>query len=96
MSDVEKKYTIDDVCFSKIRNRNEVRVIKEIRRLLDLDSTPPLACKDWQDVYALALNALTPRYAQSGTIVLRDPVRKDNVTQAVQEALAQVHHKPKI
>lgn len=96
MRDMDEKYSIDTVCFIDIRNRNELRVVKEIRRLLDLDSTVPLSCKDWQDVYALALNALPPRYTQSGTIVLREPVRKDNVAQAVQDAIALVHVQPKI
>lgn len=92
----EEAYSIDSTCFLKIRNRNELRVIKEIRKMLDAEDTLPLSCKGWQDVYALALNALPPRYTQSGTIVLRDPVRKEDVAKAVREALVFVHAQPKI
>lgn len=92
----EDAYSIDGTCFIGVRNRNELRVIKEIRRLLDSDDTLPLSCKGWQDVYALALNSLPPRYTQSGTIVLRDPVHKDDINRAVREALAFVHAQPKI
>lgn len=92
----EDAYSIDGTCFIGIRNRNELRVIKEIRKLLDDDTTVPLSCKGWQDVYALALNSLPPRYTQSGTIVLRDPVHKDAIHKAVREAVAFVHAQPKI
>lgn len=92
----DEAYNIDGTCFLNIRNRNELRVIKEIRKVLDAEDTPPLSCKGWQDVYALALNALPPRYTQSGTIVLRDPVHKDTIAKAVQEAMAFVHTQPKI
>lgn len=92
----DEAYSIDGTCFLKIRNRNELRVIKEIRKFLDDEETLPLSCKGWQDVYALALNALPPRYTQSGTIVLRDPVHKEDVSKAVREAIAFVHAQPKI
>lgn len=96
MQRTKEAYSIDDTSFLKIINRNEARVIKEISRLLELKSTPPLSCKDWQDVYALALNSLPPRYVQSGTIVLRDPVLKQSIAKAVQDAVAFVHSQPKI
>ncbi|MEG2173071.1 MAG: late competence development ComFB family protein [Desulfovibrionaceae bacterium] len=96
MSTKDDAYTIDGTCFLNIRNRNELRVIKEIRAILDREDTLPLSCKDWQDVYALALNALSPRYTQSGTIVLRDPVHKDDIAKVVQDAITFVHAQPKI
>lgn len=86
----------DDICFEKIINRNEARVIKEIHHLIKQEDTPPLSRKDWQDVYALALNSIPPRYVQSGTIVLRDPVLKQNITKAVSDAVVFVHSQPKI
>jgi hypothetical protein len=48
-----------------------------------------------QDIFALALNQLQARYAQSGTIVLRDPVRKEVLQAAVKEAFATVANNPK-
>lgn len=96
MPHTKEAYSIDDTFFLNIINRNELRVIKEIRHLHEQGSTPPLSCKDWQDVYALALNSLPPRYVQSGTIVLRDPVLKQSVTKAVQDAITFVHSQPKI
>jgi hypothetical protein len=51
--------------------------------------------KDIQDIYALALNNLTPRYAQTGTIVLRDPVRDDQIVESVRNAFVRVMERPK-
>lgn len=96
MSSKQDEYCIDETCFFNIRNRNELRVIKEIRDLLDNPDTPTLTCKDLQDIYALALNCLPPRYTQTGTIVLRDPVHREDISQAVQTALAFVSAQPKI
>lgn len=89
-------YSIDGICFIEITNRNEARVIKEIQQLIKQKETPPLSHKDWQDVYALALNSIPPRYVQSGTIVLRDPVLKQSIAKAVSDAMVFVHSQPKI
>ncbi len=95
MPDKQEKYHINSTDFSEIRNRNEVRVIKMINKVM---SEPPGYAPDelsLQDIYALALNALPPRYSQTGTIVLRDPVKDEDVLRAVRNAFATVVQNPK-
>lgn len=91
----DNKYLVGDADLSTVRNRNEQRVIKAIRKVL---VEPPLYTpdnKDLMDIYALALNALHPRYVQQGTIVLRDPVRDDTIMEAVRDAFIRVMERPK-
>ena len=95
MSIFRDKYKIGAADFFNIRNRNESRVIKALSELLHQKNTLLISSKDIQDIYALALNMLPPRYAQRGTIVLRDPVTKDEISAAVQDAYAYVMERPK-
>ena len=95
MSIFRDKYKIGAADFFDIRNRNESRVIKALSELLRQKDNSLLAGKDIEDIYALALNMLPPRYAQQGTIVLRDPVTKDEIAAAVQDAYAYVMERPK-
>lgn len=90
-----EKYLLNDVNFFDIRNRNEARVIKIMKKVMD---TPPYykpSEKDLFDIYALSLNSLPARYAQQGTIVLRDPVRDNEIEEAVRKAFAIVVENPK-
>ncbi len=54
-----------------------------------------LSADEIRDIYAYALNQLEPRYAQRGTIILRDPVRKEKVAAVVDEAITLVINNPK-
>ncbi len=95
MAPRREKHRIGDIDLTDIRNRNELRVIKAIEQVL---REPPVYTpdpKDIQDIYALALNNLAPRYAQTGTIVLRDPVRDDQIVEAVRNAFVRVIERPK-
>jgi hypothetical protein len=95
MSIFRDKYKMGNVDFFNIRNRNEGRVIKVLQELLRKKGTPLVSDKDMQDIYALALNALPPRYTQRGTIVLRDPVTKAEMYDAVEDAYDHVMGRPK-
>ena len=95
MSIFRDKYKMGDVDFFNIRNRNEGRVIQALRELLQKRGSPLISEKDLQDIYALALNVLPPRYTQRGTIVLRDPVTKHEIYLAVEDAYDQVVDRPK-
>ena len=95
MSIFRDKYKMGDVDFFNIRNRNEGRVIKVLSELLQQKGQLLLSDKDTHDIYALALNALPPRYTQKGTIVLLDPVAKDAIYEAVEEAYGKVVKRPK-
>ena len=82
--------------FNAVHNRNESRVLKELRKLYA--ELPPVARgpKAIEDVYALALNSLPARYTQPGSIVLRDPVRIEHIRAAIREAAEKVVGQPKI
>ena len=95
MSMFRDKYKIGTADFFNIRNRNESRVVKALDEFLRNKGSLLLSSKDIQDVYALALNMLPPRYAQRGTIVLRDPVTKDEIHDVVEDAYAQIMERPK-
>ena len=95
MSIFRDKYKIGSADFFNIRNRNEGRVVKALSELLQTKSTLLMSSKDVQDIYALALNMLPPRYAQRGTIVLRDPVTKEEISAVVNDAYSYVMERPK-
>ena len=95
MSIFRNKYKLGDTDFFDIRNRNEGRVIRVLSVFLQQKGNPLLSDKDIQDIYALALNMLPPRYAQRGTIVLRDPVTKDAIYAAVEDSYDLVMNRPK-
>jgi len=59
--------------------------------------------KDWepealdvQDIYALALNSLPPRYVQDGTIVFNEPVKRSDIEYAVRKAVEKVRKSPTV
>lgn len=89
------RYTIADVDVSDIRNKNEVRIVEKVREALEEMGNPALLPQTLRDIYALALNLLPARYKQSGTIVLREPIRESHLREAVSRAIAQVTAKPK-
>ncbi len=95
MANNEDRYRINGVDLSGLRNRNEVRVVEKLREALEELGNPELSAKALRDAYALALNLLPARYAQSGTIVLREPIRESHLREAAARALSQVLAYPK-
>jgi hypothetical protein len=88
-------YIFSGTDFYTVRNRNEGRVLKSMAANKDIQALNDPGGDTARDIYAMALNLLSPRYTQSGTIVLRDPVRKSSVDEAVCRALQQVLNHPK-
>jgi len=88
-------YTVHGVPLSSIRNRNEIRVAKFMQAALEALEKPELSDEAVMDAYAFALNMIPARYAQRGTIVLRDPVKNEDIVLAVNEALARVLSNPR-
>lgn len=90
----QKKYEYAGVPLDQIRNRNELRVIKLMPQVLaeHLDYRPDYL--DIQDIYALALNNLSPRYTQQGSIVMREPVRDEEIIRELREAIRKVELSP--
>ena len=95
MSANDTRYMLGNIDLFAVRNRNEVRVIEKMREALAELGNPELPVKALLDAYALALNLLPARYAQSGTIVLRDPIRENHLREAVAKAISQVLVYPK-
>jgi len=90
----EAKYLVADVNLRHIRNRNEKRVLTILLETIE-ESGHELSPKDVQDIYACALNLLPARYAHEGTIILRDPVKKEDVQTAVRTAMERILENPK-
>ena len=90
---------IELVDFRKVINRNEKMVIEALENLMASGRGQSyreiLTIKDYQDIYALALNRLPARYAQSGTIVIGNPVRVQDAEIMVLEAFETVLSNPK-
>ena len=82
------------VDLSRIYNKNEKRVVLAMEKILGaMDNWEPEPL-DIQDIYALALNQLPPRYVQEGTIVFNEPIRIGDVERVVQEAIDKVKESP--
>ncbi|MBF0286188.1 MAG: late competence development ComFB family protein [SAR324 cluster bacterium] len=95
MEEKEDKYCVNNVPLHKIRNRNELRVIQAMREVLnELEGYHP-SMMDVEDIYALALNLLPPRYVQRGSIVLREEVTDEMLKEKVREAVEVVSTNPK-
>lgn len=88
------RHEVNGVDLTRIRNRNERRVIARMKTLLAEygDYEPDILAI--QDIYALALNLLPARYTQQFTIVLQDPVDDAAVENAVRKAIEKVRANP--
>jgi hypothetical protein len=95
MTIFRNKYKMGDVDFFNVRNRNEGRVVRMLQKILQKRGFPLLSNKDLHDIYALALNALPPRYTQRGTIVVDDPVKNEEIRLAVEDAFEIVVERPR-
>ncbi|MDL2267733.1 late competence development ComFB family protein [Desulfovibrio sp. OttesenSCG-928-G15] len=94
MPKTREKYVVNGVDLFFVRNRNEQRVIKYLNELVEKNqlAITPEALKD---AYAYALNNLPARYTQEGTIVLRDPVRRNSLEEVVESSIEHVLKNPK-
>lgn len=95
MPKTREKYVVGGIDLYHVRNRNEQRVIQSLEERLQFEKYKNVTPEMIKDAYAYALNQLPPRYTQQGTIVLRDPVRKEDIDKIVVEALALVINNPK-
>jgi hypothetical protein len=66
-----------------------------MREILETMKDEFFSDKTLQDIYAYSLNQLPARYAQTGTIVLNDPVRKSAIRKVVRAAFDFVTANPK-
>ena len=88
------KYEAFGVNLSKVRNAWEVKVIKCMKEVI-----PDFPEFDYcticiQDVFALSMNQLTPKYAQQGTVLLKKEYSNDDFKDIVEMAVQKVIDKP--
>lgn len=85
-----KDYEAFGVSMLNVRNRNETKVIQYMKELIPQFPNFDYCTICLQDVYALALNQLTPRYTQAGTIVLKKQLQEDDYRDVVESAIETV------
>ena len=92
--DSETFYQFGSTSLYKIRNRNELRVIKLLGEVLQ--ETPDYLPEslDIEDIYALTLNRLPAHYVQEGSIVLHDPVDDTTIRDCLRAAIQAVRQRP--
>ncbi len=95
MATKKNLYSVAGVDVSDVRNRNEARIATKMRQALEELGNPAMTPQAVRDAYALALNLLPARYKQSGTIVLREPIREKHLEEAAMRALKHVLNHPK-
>ena len=92
----EQKYVYEDFSLIRIRNRNETRVISLLSEVLTEFPNYDPDILDIQDIYALTLNKLKPRYTQEATVVLHEPVTDEIIRKKIKQAVRRVmkfpHH----
>ncbi|MDR3640113.1 MAG: late competence development ComFB family protein [Humidesulfovibrio sp.] len=90
----QNKREVNGVPLDGIRNRNEERVAKLMPSVLAefLDYKPSYL--DVQDIYALTLNNLSPRYKQSGSIVIHESVSDAEIERELRVAIGRVENAP--
>ncbi len=93
---MEDKYSVDGVSLVKIRNKNELRVIAlmpEVLKTFELDFSPDTL--DIEDIFALTLCNLPPRYVQKGSIILNEDVTNEMIREQIRESVIVVSDRPK-
>lgn len=92
----KEKYESFGVDLSPVRNAWEIRVIKSMNKVLPDFPEFDYCAICIQDVYALSMNQLTPKYIQQGTILLKkdytDEDFKDIIENAVEKVLKNPNH----
>lgn len=91
---LEDRYVFGNTSLYRIRNRNELRVIKNLPKILKEHPDTKLDTLDIQDIYALALNKLPAHYVQEGSVVLYEPVDDTMIRDAIREAFHTVMQYP--
>ena len=94
--DKQSELKLQFVDLSRIYNKNEKRVVLAMEKYLATINDWEPEGLDVQDIYALALNSLPPRYVQDGTIVFNEPVKRTDIEHAVEVAVGKVRNSPTV
>ena len=90
----EKKYTIGNVNLYDIRNINEIKVVEAMKRIIPEYPQFDNCMLCIQDVYALSMTKVKPRYVQNGTVLLRKRDDNELIESAVRLAIGLVMKNP--
>lgn len=89
-----EKLQFGDISLYSIRNNNERRVISFMSEILNEFPKYEPEILDIQDIYALTLNKLQPRYGQKLSLVLREPVKNEMIKKKLRQAIKRVIKHP--
>lgn len=89
-----KKRKLRDISLESIRNANELKVINQMDSVINQITDYELRRVDIEDIYALALNFLPPRYVQPGSYPEDDDITDEDVCGAIEEAIRRVVSNP--
>lgn len=88
-------YVVHGVPLEHVRNRNEIRVIHALQKVIseyaDFDGCPTCV----EDAYAAALSRLPHEYIQDGTFLAKSAVTDDEVELQVRKAIVRVMQHPR-
>lgn len=92
----EKDYIVDGKSLMDVRNQSELRVITAMNEVFSDYQKFDRCLICYQDVYALSLSKLTPRYVQMGTVVFNEMGEdSDTIEKIVRESFETVIKQPK-
>ncbi len=77
-----------------VRNKNEKRVRDLMPLALQAFPRYKPDILDIQDIYALALNKLKPRYTQKCSLVLQEPITDEMILKKIKQAIRRVKKYP--
>ncbi len=86
----KEDFDVFGVSVETVKNKNEAKVIQFMRELIPQFPEFDYCTICIQDVYALSLNQLSPRYIQAGTIVLRKELKDEDYRDVVENSIEQV------
>ena len=90
----KQKYQFGSISLFNIKNKNETRVVWLMSKVLkEFPDYKPVKI-DIQDIYALTLNSLPPRYVQEESLVFKEPITDDMIKAKLREAIKRVREHP--
>lgn len=92
---LEDEYIIRGVSLNHIRNQNEDRVVQIMPDILDEFSDRNFSDMDIEDIFALTLGRIPPRYIQYGSRVNHEEVTDERIEDEVRRAVNVVTNNPR-